>query len=47
MNLKNVAVSKVPSMISQWRTPCSRDSAGRTEYLEGAYMSICIPWMMQ
>ena len=29
MNLKNIAMSKVPSMISQWRMPCLRDSAGR------------------
>ena len=36
MNLKNVAVLKVPSMISQWRMPCLRDSAERTEYFEGA-----------
>ena len=47
MNLKNIAVSKAPSIISQWRMPCLRDSAGRTEYLKGVDMSIYIPWMMQ
>ena len=34
MNLWNFSVSKEPSMMSQWRTPSSRDSAGSTEYLE-------------
>ena len=34
MNLWNFSVLKEPSMISQWRTPSSRDSAGSTEYLE-------------
>jgi hypothetical protein len=27
-------VSKAPSMMSQWRIPSSKDSAGNTEYLE-------------
>ena len=34
MNFWNVAVSNAPSIMSQWRTPCSRDNAGRVKYLE-------------
>ena len=34
MNLWNVVVSKAPSMMSQWSTPSSSDSAGSTEYLK-------------
>ena len=34
MNLKKLSVLKEPSMMSQWMTPSSRDSAGNTEYLE-------------
>ena len=45
MNLWNFAVSKAPSMMSQWRTP-SRDSVRSTKYLEHeSSFSLCYAYL--